>query len=42
MALILHKDILGLLGFWEVPVHIFYGDQWPGEVVTVLNVVDPY
>ena len=35
LVLILHLALLGLFVFWEVPVHIVYGEQCPGEVVTV-------
>ena len=41
LALIPHVALLGLLGFWEVPVHIVYGDKCPGEVVTVPNAIEP-
>ena len=41
LALIPHVNLLGLLGFWEVPVHIVYDEQWPGEVVTVPDALDP-
>ena len=30
LELIPHVALLGLLRFWEVPVHILYGEQWPG------------
>ena len=41
LSLIPHVNLLGLLGFWEVPVHIVYGEQWPGEVVTVPDPLEP-
>ena len=40
LALILHLALLGLLGLWYVPVHIVYGEQWPGEVVTVPDALE--
>ena len=40
LALIPHVALLGLLGFWEVPVQIVYGEQWPGEVVTVPDALE--
>ena len=39
--LIPHVDLLGLIGLWEVPVHIAYGEQWPGEIVTIPDALDP-
>ena len=41
LALILHVVFLRLLRFWEVSVHIMYGDQWPGEVGTVTDDIEP-
>ena len=41
LALIPHVALLGLLGFWEVPVQIVYGEQWPGELVTVPDAIEP-
>ena len=32
---------LDILGFWEVPVYIVYAEQWPGEVVTIMDALDP-
>ena len=32
--------LLGLLGFWEVPVSMLYGDQRPGEEVAVPDALD--
>ena len=40
-VLIVHVGLLGLLWFWEVPVHILYGDQWPGGLVTVVDALEP-
>ena len=37
----MHVSLLGHLGFWEVPVHIVYGDKFPGEVVTVPDALEP-
>ena len=31
---------MGLLGLWEMPVHIVYGEQCPGEVVTIPDALD--
>ena len=42
LALIPHVALLGLLGFWEVPVHIVFGEQWLGEVVTVHDALEPH
>ena len=36
----MHVSLLGHLGFWEVPVHIVYGEQCPGEVVTVPDALE--
>ena len=33
--------LLGLFGLWEVPVHILYDDQRPGEIVTVPDAIEP-
>ena len=41
LALITHVAFLGLLGFWEVPIHIVYGEKWPGEVVKVPDALEP-
>ena len=41
LALIPHVALLGLLGFWEVPIHILYSEKWPGEVVTVTDAIEP-
>ena len=41
ILLITHAALLGLLGFWEVPVRILYGEQWTGEVVTVTDAIEP-
>ena len=41
LALILHVALLGLLRFWEVFVHILYGEQLPGELVTVPDALEP-
>ena len=41
LALIPHVALLGLLGLWEVPVNIVNGEQWPGEVITVPDALDP-
>ena len=41
LVLIPRVSLLGILGFWEVPVYIFYGEQWPGEVVTVPDALEP-
>ena len=41
LALIPHVALLSLLGFWEVPVNILYGEQWPCEVVTLPDDLDP-
>ena len=35
-----HVALLGILGLWEVPVHIVYGEQWPDEVVTVTDALE--
>ena len=40
LALISYVALLGLLGFWEVPVHIMYGEQCPSEVVTVTDALE--
>ena len=32
--------LLGLLGFWEVSVHIVYVEQCTGDVVTVPDALD--
>ena len=42
LVLIPHVALLGLLGFWEVTVYIPYGEQWPGEIVTVPDALDPH
>ena len=42
MALIPHVALLGILGFWGVLFHIVYGEQWPGEVVTVPDALDTH
>ena len=41
LAFLPHADLLGLLRLWEVPVLIVYGEQWPGEVVTVPDAHEP-
>ena len=41
LALMSHVALLGILGFWGVLVHIVYGEQWPGEVVTVPDPLEP-
>ena len=41
LELIMLVALLGLLGLWEVPVHILYGNQWPCEVVTVPDALEP-
>ena len=41
LALIPYAALLGILGFWEIPVHIVYGEQWPGEVVIVPDALEP-
>ena len=41
LALIPHVALMGLLGILEVPVHIVYGEPWPGGVVTVPNTLEP-
>ena len=41
LALITHVALIDLLGFWEVTVHIVYSEKWPGEVVTVPDVLEP-
>ena len=33
--------LLDLLGLWEVPIHIVYGEKWPGGVVTVPDALEP-
>ena len=35
-----HVTLLGLLGFLEVLVHIVYGEQWIGDVVTVTDALE--
>ena len=40
LVLIQNVYLLGILVFWEVPVHIVYGKQWPGEVVTVPDALE--
>ena len=42
LALNLHVTLMGILGLWEVPVHIVYGEQWPGEVVTVPDALETH
>ena len=42
LALIMHVALLGILGFWEVPIHIVYDEQCPGEVVTVPTAIEPH
>ena len=41
LAVIVHVALLGIIGLWEVSVHILYGEQWPGEVVTVTDAFEP-
>ena len=41
LALIPRVALLGLLGFWEVPAHILYCDQWSGEVAIVTDAIEP-
>ena len=41
LELILHVALLGLLVFWEVHVHILYGEQLLDEVVTVPDALEP-
>ena len=42
LALIPHVALLVLLGFCEVTVHIVYGEQCPGELVTVTDTIEPH
>ena len=41
LSLIPHVALMGLFGLWKVPVHIVYGEKWPGEVVTVPDALEP-
>ena len=41
LEFILNVALMGLLGLWEVSVQILYGEQWPGEVVTVPDALEP-
>ena len=42
LALIPHVELPGILGFWEVPVHIVYGEQCLGEVDTLTDTLEPH
>ena len=40
LALVPHVSLLGILRFLYMPVHIVYGKQWSGEVVTVPDALE--
>ena len=42
LMLIPHVAFLGLLGLWELPVHIVYGEKWSGEVVNFPEALEPH
>ena len=41
LTLISYVTLLGFLRFWEVRIQNFHCDQWPGQVFSVADALDP-